>query len=66
MPEYPYKCLKCGTRFSIIRSVREDWEPHCPKCSDLNTQRVFIPIGVVYKGGGFYQTDNRKPLTDEE
>ena len=30
----------------------------CPEC-DGHVQRVIQPVGIVFKGSGFYVTDNR-------
>jgi predicted nucleic acid-binding Zn ribbon protein len=32
----------------------------CPEC-DGHLHRVIQPVGVMFKGSGFYVTDNRSP-----
>ena len=32
----------------------------CPKCSEP-ARKVFRPVGIIFKGSGFYVTDNREP-----
>jgi putative FmdB family regulatory protein len=33
----------------------------CPECSKKTLQKVFQPVGIVFKGSGFYATDHRSP-----
>ncbi len=59
MPIYEYKCSLC--RFHFERKQRFDEEPVaiCPKCQG-KARRVLHSIPVIFKGSGFYITDNRK------
>jgi len=59
MPIYEYECESCGIRFE--RKERMTAEPlkTCPECSGP-VHRVIYPVGVIFKGSGFYCTDNRK------
>ena len=66
MPEYQYRCTLCSTKFSIFRPMSESWEVYCPKCKSEHLERIFFPTPAVYSGKGFYKTDNRIPLTDDE
>jgi putative FmdB family regulatory protein len=59
MPIYVYKCKQCGLRFERFQRVTEDPVGICPECSG-EVRRVFQPVGIVFKGSGFYATDNRK------
>jgi putative FmdB family regulatory protein len=59
MPIYEYKCKQCGLRFERFQRVTEEPVSSCPECSGA-VQRVFQPVGIVFKGSGFYATDNRK------
>lgn len=59
MPIYEYKCKQCGLRFERFQRVTEAPVTSCPECSGA-VQRVFQPVGIVFKGSGFYATDNRK------
>lgn len=58
MPTYEYECRGCGHRFE--RRQRFDEEPVkvCPECSG-ETRRVLHPVGIVFKGSGWYITDSR-------
>jgi putative FmdB family regulatory protein len=33
----------------------------CPECSKKALRKVYLPVGIVFKGSGFYATDNRSP-----
>jgi len=59
MPTYEYKCTECGSRFERWQSIKDDPLKECPECGGL-PQRVIFPVGIVFKGSGFYVTDNRK------
>ncbi len=59
MPIYEYECSLCCLHFE--RKQRFDEEPAaiCPKCQG-KARRVLHSIPVIFKGSGFYSTDNRK------
>jgi putative FmdB family regulatory protein len=59
MPIYEYECNECCHRFE--RKQRFDDEPVaiCPKCQG-KARRVIHSVPVIFKGSGFYVTDNRK------
>jgi len=59
MPIYEYECSSC--HFHFDRKQRFDEEPvaMCPKCQG-KARRVFHSIPIIFKGSGFYTTDNRK------
>ena len=59
MPIYDYECGLCHFRFE--RKQRFDEEPVaiCPKCQG-KARRVLHSVPVIFKGSGFYITDNRK------
>ena len=58
MPAYDYRCLSCDTCFEITRSIGDSNDVPCPECGG-STKRVFSPVGVVFKGSGFHNTDYR-------
>lgn len=31
----------------------------CPECGKKSLRKVFQPVGIVFKGSGFYATDHR-------
>ena len=59
MPTYEYECEKCACRFELTRRFSEDeGSPCCPRCRD-KVHRIFSPSAILFKGSGFYVTDNR-------
>lgn len=59
MPIYEYECDSCGCRFERKQSMSDDPIRTCPKCPGA-VRRLIHAVGVVFKGNGFYATDNRK------
>jgi putative FmdB family regulatory protein len=58
MPVYTYECAECGVRFNAKQSFTDDPIDVCPECGG-HTHKVIGPVGVVFKGSGFYVTDSR-------
>ena len=58
MPTYVYACDSCGTQFERFQSFKDEPLRTCPSCTSA-VRRVFQPVGIVFKGSGFYQTDYR-------
>lgn len=58
MPTYAYKCTNCGHRFEKEQRITESPLQECPVCGG-HIRRVITQVGVVFKGTGFYVTDNR-------
>ncbi len=56
MPAYDYRCTACDQVFEVNRSIGDDSTVTCPSCNG-ETRKVFSPVGVVFKGSGFYNTD---------
>lgn len=61
MPTYIYKCSNCGYRFDQFQHFADDPLEICPNCQELALRKVYQPVGIVFKGKGFYATDNRSP-----
>lgn len=59
MPLYEYQCLDCGRRFEVRRAFGETSGPTCPQCNG-KVRRIPSTVAVVFKGSGFYTTDNVK------
>jgi putative FmdB family regulatory protein len=58
MPVYEYRCRNCDHQFETQQSFSDDPLTECPECrGDL--RKVFAPIGITFKGSGFYKTDSR-------
>jgi len=58
MPLYEYECESCGVRFERRQHISDDPVETCPECGG-GVHRLFHPVGIVFKGKGFYVTDNR-------
>ncbi|NDA79784.1 MAG: FmdB family transcriptional regulator [Actinobacteria bacterium] len=58
MPTYQYFCDVCSLDFEASRSFSDSSEQLCPECSAV-ARKVFAPVGVHFKGSGFYRTDSR-------
>ena len=67
MPTYEYECKKCGKTFEIFQSMKDPALTTCPKekcCMGKwghgEVKRLIgTGAGIIFKGGGFYQTDYR-------
>jgi len=60
MPVYVYQCDTCGMTFERRQSITDEPLHDCPECEG-HVHRVIQPVGVIFKGSGFYVTDNRAP-----
>jgi putative FmdB family regulatory protein len=61
MPTYAYGCDNCGVRFDRYQSFDDPPLTECPECGEDALRKLFTPVGVVFKGSGFYSTDHRSP-----
>jgi putative FmdB family regulatory protein len=61
MPTYTYKCENCGIRFDQYQKFSDEPLTICPECGEPSLHKVYQPVGIVFKGKGFYATDNRSP-----
>jgi len=59
MPIYEYECGSCGRRFEQLQRITEDALATDPECGGP-VRRVIQPVGIIFKGSGFYVTDSRK------
>lgn len=57
MPIYDYRCENCG-KFEKLQKITEEALTNCPKCDGKVERLISKNIGIVYKGSGFYKTDN--------
>jgi putative FmdB family regulatory protein len=62
MPVYGYRCGH-GHHFEVQQRITEAPLTQCPECGAPVT-RVFYPVGIIFKGGGFYKTDSRGSSSD--
>jgi putative FmdB family regulatory protein len=58
MPTYEYACTECGDRTEVIQSIADASLTTCAVCGGT-LRKVFSPVGIVFKGSGFYRTDSR-------
>ena len=58
MPIYQYRCRSCGHSFEVKRSFSDSAPVSCPRCQG-EASKVFQPVPIIYKCGGFYSTDHR-------
>ena len=59
MPIYEYECGHCSYRFETKQGFDEEPQAMCPQCQG-RARRIFHSTPVIFKGSGFYITDNRK------
>jgi putative FmdB family regulatory protein len=60
MPTYDYRCDACGHEFELFQQMSDPVKRKCPKCGKAKLQRLIgTGAGVIFKGGGFYETDYR-------
>lgn len=64
MPIYTYHCENCDNQFDQRQSFSEDSLLKCPKCGEIALQKVYYPPRVVFKGHGYYVTDNKSPKSN--
>ena len=62
MARYDYHCPSCGLTFEVEHPMSERPKISCPDCGSEANQ-VFGASGIVFKGSGFYNTDQRKGAT---
>ncbi|MDA8438564.1 MAG: zinc ribbon domain-containing protein [Propionibacterium sp.] len=58
MPTYQYRCTECGNELEVVQKFTDPVLTHCEACNGA-LRKVYNPVGVVFKGSGFYATDNR-------
>jgi putative FmdB family regulatory protein len=58
MPTYVYECKACSHRYEKRQSMADEPEKVCPECTG-EVRRVIFPVGIIFKGPGFYATDNK-------
>ncbi|MDP9069353.1 MAG: FmdB family transcriptional regulator [Actinomycetota bacterium] len=59
MPTYEYACTACGERTEAKQSFTDPPLEVCTNCGG-KLRKLFSPVGVVFKGSGFYSTDAKK------
>ncbi|RPJ07373.1 MAG: zinc ribbon domain-containing protein [Spirochaetaceae bacterium] len=64
MPTYDYKCTSCGNRFEAFQKISDAPLEKCPKCKKKVKRLISAGLGIIFKGSGFYSTDNKKSSPD--
>jgi putative FmdB family regulatory protein len=59
MPIYEYACTACGERTEAKQGFDDPPLEKCPVCGG-RLRKLYSPVGIVFKGSGFYATDAKK------
>jgi putative FmdB family regulatory protein len=65
MPTYEYECTSCGQHIEVFQRIVEDPLTTCGVCGGT-LRKVFHPVGIVFKGSGFYATDSRSAAAKKD
>lgn len=65
MPAYDYECDLCKFEFELRQGFDDEPVATCPRCSG-KSRRVLRAVPVIFKGSGFYVTDNRRDTASAE
>jgi putative FmdB family regulatory protein len=57
VPTYQYVCTECGGQLEAVQKFTD--EPLTVHDCGGRLRKVFSPVGIVFKGSGFYRTDSR-------
>ncbi|PIZ74515.1 FmdB family transcriptional regulator [Candidatus Peregrinibacteria bacterium CG_4_10_14_0_2_um_filter_43_11] len=60
MPNYHFKCLKCGHEFQKLLPAGHPSEK-CLECGHPKVKKLLTAPGIQFKGSGFYKNDSKKP-----
>jgi putative FmdB family regulatory protein len=58
VPTYQYACTECGDQLEAVQKFTDDPLTVHEACGG-RLRKVFSPVGIVFKGSGFYRTDSR-------
>lgn len=58
LPTYGYLCVECGNRREVVQSFSDNPLTTCEVCGG-KLRKVIYPVGIQFKGSGFYSTDRR-------
>lgn len=60
MPNYAYRCKKCGRESTHFQGITEEPLKICPYCGGEMIRLLSGGAAVIYKGEGFYVNDYKK------
>ena len=66
MPTYAYVCDNCEHELEVVQSFSEDALVTCPECEEDQLRRRIFAAGIIFKGEGWYITDNRSKRDKKE
>ncbi len=58
MPTYQYACTDCAERIEAVQKFTDEPLTVCSLCGG-RLRKVFSPVGIVFKGSGFYRNDSQ-------
>jgi putative FmdB family regulatory protein len=58
VPTYQYACTDCAERIEVVQKFTDEPLLVCTLCGG-RLRKVFSPVGIVFKGSGFYRNDSR-------
>ena len=64
MPTYRYRCTS-WYEFEAFQSMMDDPLTTCKKC-DNRIIRIIQPVGIQFKGDGFYINDHKASTTSSD
>ena len=62
VPIYEYACTACGERTEARQGFDDPPLEECPRCGG-KLRKLYSPVGIVFKGSGFYSTDAKQGST---
>jgi putative FmdB family regulatory protein len=62
VPIYEYACTACGERTEARQGFDDPPLEECPRCGG-RLRKLYSPVGIVFKGSGFYSTDAKRAST---
>jgi putative FmdB family regulatory protein len=65
VPTYQYTCTECGEPVEAVQKFTDTPLTVCAACGG-RLRKVFSPVGIVFKGSGFYRTDSRNGSTSKD
>jgi putative FmdB family regulatory protein len=60
LPTYEYRCSQCSHQYEKREGFDSPPLQECPRCGS-EARRLLHAPPILFKGQGFYVTDNRKP-----